>query len=310
VRGQALELLAQISPWTAQTWQLLLEVSARDADPAVRARAVALQREAPEPDAALLAELAAQLGAEPSAEVRLQLLALVGRSLRLPEVRAALAGAFAQGAGAMADPELGAFADALAPYAARDAAVRDQLLAPLERLPRASSRAQVLSRALPRLKVEEALPLLLRLFSRERDEELRAQLFRSLRPLSLSRHPELVRVFCEELLEPGSKLRAQCASALAAVAEQDAQAASALEEVIGFEQDRELVRCCLDGYLRPRVQRRFAPLFAVITNEALDAASRQRCLEEAVKLPPTDAESEQLAEALAGLPPGTLRRPS
>ena len=35
---------------------------------------------------------------------------------------------------------------------------------------------------------------------RERDESLRDTLFNQLKPLSVSRHPELVKLFCDELV--------------------------------------------------------------------------------------------------------------
>jgi hypothetical protein len=308
-RLQALELLGQIAPWSSEQWELLLWSAASDGDAGVRARAVALQKEAPEPEAPLLEKLCARLGSEPSPAVRVQILELLKRSLRLPEVRAALARAFAETAPALADEELLALAAALAPYAGRDAEVRERMLSSVEKLARSGQRAAVLGKVLPRVKVDEALPLLVRLFSRERDEALRAQLFAALRPLSLARHPELVRAFCDELLEPGSHLRAGCAAALGAAAETSADAAAALEEVIANESERELVRACLDGYLRPRVAKRFAPLLAVVRNEALDTTSRQQCLEELMKLPLSADETQALAEALSGLPPGTLKVP-
>lgn len=310
VRLAALELLAQVAPWSAEHWELLLWSAARDGDAGVRARAVALQKEAPDPSPALLAQLCAQLGGEASAGVRLELIALLQRNLRLPEVREALSSALVASGPVLADGELAALADALAPYAGRDERVRDRLFAAAEALPRVVQRQVLLAKVLPRVKVDESLPLLTRLFARERDETLRAQTFAALRPLSLARHPELVRAFCDELLEPGSRLRAECAAALGAAAETAPEAVAALEEVIATESDRELVRACLDGYLRPRVTRRFAPLFAVVRNEALDTSSRERCLAELVKLPLSPAETAELGAALAGLPAGTLRRPA
>ncbi len=308
-RLAALDLLGQVAPWTSEHWELLLWSAARDGDQGVRARAVALQKEAPEPTPEVLEKLSAQLFADSSADVRLQILGLLKRSLRLPEVRSALARAFAESAPALSDAEVAALADSLAPYAGRDAEVRERLLSSVEKLPRASQRASVLGKVLPKVKVDEVLPLLVRLFAREREEALRAQLFHALRPLSLARHPELVRAFCDELLEPSSPLRAECAGALGAAAESSPDAASALEEVIATESERELVRACLDGYLRPRVAKKFAPLLAVVRNEALDTSSRQRCLEELVKLSLTAEESLELAQALSGLPQGTLEVP-
>ena len=240
----------------------------------------------------------------------MQIIELLKRSLRLPEVRASLAKAFAESAPALADSELIALVDALSPYAGRDAEIRKALLGAVETLPRTAQRSAVLSRVVPRVKVEEALPLLVNLFARERDEGLRATMFKTLRPLSLAKHPELVRAFSDELLEPGSNLRAECAAALGAAAEENVDAAFALAEVIRTESDRELVRACLDGYLRPRVAKSFEPLFAVVKNELVDSSSRQKSLEALMKLSLSDAESQELAMALAGMPQGSLRIPA
>jgi hypothetical protein len=62
--------------------------------------------------------------------------------------------------------------------------------------------------------------------------------------------------------------------------------------------------------LRPRVPKTFAPLLAVVRNDQVDTTSRQRCLEELVKLSLTDAESLELNDALSGMPPGALRVPA
>lgn len=309
-RIEALDLLAQIAPWTADHWQLLLWSSSNDGDESVRARALSILKDAPEPEPQVLGQLASLLASDSSSGARAQILDLLRRSVRLPEVRAALAKSFIESAPSLGDSEMSALVDALVPYVGRDNDLRDALLGAVEKLPRASQRSSLLTRLLPKLKVETALPLVTRLFTRERDEALRALLFKTLRPLSLARHPELAQAFCDELLEPGSRLRAECAAALGPAAEEQPEVAEALGEVLSTESERELIRVCLDGYIRPRVSKKFAPLLSVVKNELVDTGSRQRCLEELIKLPLDENESLELAQALSGVPQGTLRVPA
>jgi hypothetical protein len=157
------------------------------------------------------------------------------------------------------------------------------------------------------MNIEKLLDTVLQLFRNERDESLREGLFNQVKALSVARHPQLVDVFCAELTEPGSPFRITCAGVLANAVEQYAQIVPALEDVLLYDNDRELVRLSLDGYLRPGVQKRFDVLLTVVKNEGTDVSSRQKALDAIIKLPPTEEETNRLADALAEIKPGTLK---
>jgi hypothetical protein len=48
-------------------------------------------------------------------------------------------------------------------------------------------------------------------------------------------------------------------------------------------------------------------LLTVVKNEMTDVSSRQKALDAIVKLPPTEEETNRLADALAEIKPGTLK---
>ena len=306
-RGVALDLLRSIKPWGAELFEQLLWTGSKDGDQSLRARAVALQREAPGLSTEQLAHLASQLASDTCAGVRIEVLGALKSYVRLVEVRAAVARALASNPSAFEDAEFDALVDLLAPYATRDEGIRNDLLKSIEGLPRSAQRKRLIELILPKVKVDAVLPTLVALFSRERDDGLREVLFAQLKPLSVAKHPELVKIFCDELVEPGSPFRQECAPIVAAAAELYPEIPPALADVLVNDQDRELVRACLDGYLRPKVERKFEPLLAVVRNEVIDTGSRQRCLDEVMKLTLSDAQQQELTEALAGIKPNTLR---
>jgi len=308
-RSVALETLRSIKPWGEELFEQLLWTAARDAESSLRARAVALQREVPQLTDEQIARLASQLATDRCAGVRTTVIEALKAYTKLPAVRTAAAHAFASNPSVFDDSEFGALLDMLSPYVGRDAGIRDALLTALDTIPSAGQRTRLLEAVVPKLRAEEAAAPIARLFERERDGTLRASLFKLLKPLSVTKHPELVKAYVAELVEPASTFRAEVAPILAAAAELYPEIPPALEDVLVNDQERELVRACLDGYLRPKVEKKFDPLLAVVRNEVVDTTSRQRALDELVKMKLSDADAGRLAEALAGLKPNTLRTP-
>jgi hypothetical protein len=254
-----------------------------------------------------IAALASRLGSDSSAGVRIAMIQALQPYARASDVRAAAARAFASHASAFDDAELQALLELLAPYAGRDAVVREALLGALTRMASAAQRARLLEIVVPRLRTDEVVPDLARLFERERDATVRTALFLLFRPLSITKHPELVTAYVAELVEPGSSFRAECAVILAAAAELYPAIPPALEDVLLHDRDRDLVRTCLEGYLRPRVARRFEPLLAVVANEACDTSSRQRALDELIRMPLSEDLERRVAGVVAGLESGALK---
>jgi len=279
-RAAALDLLRSIRIWSADLHEQLLWTAAKDADAPLRARAVALQQEAPTLTDEQTAELARRLATDACAGVRTAIVETLRPYLRSAPVRAALGQALA-GPTVLDDAEFAAIVDALAPYASRDAAVRDALLAAARTLPLAGQRSRVIDLLVRAVGADAIVPTLADVFEKERDPKAREALFSALKP---HRHPRLVAAFCAELVEPGSSLRRACAAALAPLVEEDPRVVAAIEDVMLHDEDPELLRPCVEAYLRPRVARKAEPLRAAAKRDSLDPELRRRCEEELARL--------------------------
>jgi hypothetical protein len=306
-REEALKAIARIKPWNEDIITQLYHSAANDSSANIRSKALQMQQEMPELSNKQLAAMADRLSTDRSEGVRSTLLNLLKPVMRLPEVRTAVAASFAGNPGVFSDEEFEQLTTMLAPYAGRDENISQQLLQSMKGLPNTSQRKKILELIIGKINIEKMLDTVLQLFRNERNESLRELLFNQIKALSVTRHPQLVDVFCEELTEPGSPFRVTCAGVLANAAESYPQIVTALEDVLLYDNDRELVRISLDGYLRPGVAKRFNVLFTVIKNEMVDVQSRQKALDAIFKLPPTEEETNRLADALAEIKPGTLK---
>jgi hypothetical protein len=305
-RLRALKVLSLIRPWNEEVMVLLLWSGTQDGDPGVRQEALRLQNEVPELSNEQLEKMARLLMADRSLGVRLTILSLLKPVMRIPQIRLALAETFAANAKGLDDQEFDSLTGMLVPYAGRDEQIAQLLLNGISWLA-AGQRRKLFDLLLPVINIDTLLPTLVRFFTNDRDEGIRERLFTQLKALSVTRHPELVDIYCTELMEPGSPYRITCAGIVANAAESYSQIPPALEDVLKHDRDRQLVALCLDGYLRPGVIKQFAPLLAVVRNEVLDQLSRQKALDAIVKLPVTPEEQETLAAVLSGLKPGTLK---
>lgn len=306
-REKALTALSRIKPWTEEMILQLFWSATQDGESTIRSAALQLQNELPELNNEQLIKLAGLLSSDRSSGVRNTLLQLLKPVMRIPEIRQEVAKAFSGNPGVYDDHEFNLLTDMLAPYAGRDEQISTQLMQSIKDLPNTAQRKKVLQLVLGKVSIEKVLSPVLQLFQRERNEELREVLFNQVKALSVARHPELVDVFCEELIEPGSPFRVTCAGILANAAESYPQIVPALEEVLLYDNDRELVRLSLDGYLRPAIEKKFDILLAVVKNEMIDAMARQKALDALMKLSLNEQQQEMLADALSGLKPGTLK---
>jgi hypothetical protein len=300
-RDKALLALTKIKPWNEDVIAQLFWSATQDGDEVVRQTALKLQHELPELSNDQLISLAALLGTERSAGVRLTLLNLLKPVMRIREIREAVATAFSANPGVFDDTEFNTLTDLLAPYAGRDEYINNQLINSVNGLPNTAQRKKVLTLLISKVKIDTILTPVIRLFEKERDESLRETLFNQIKALSVSRHPELVNIFCNEVTEPGSPFRITCAGILANVAELYPAVVNALEDVLLYDNDRELVRLSLDGYLRPGVEKKFDILLAVVRNEMVDTMSRQKALDAIVKAELNEQQQEELTSSLSGL---------
>lgn len=309
MRKRALTLMVTLKDWSAPLLAQLFWTALHDSDAEVRAQAVRLQKESPELTNQQMQELAAQLPLEDSESVRGEILRLLRLRLSQPDVRASLLQAYSANPSAYKDEEFNLLVDLLAPYAGRDLATQEALLQSWPTLRRVEQRQKLLESVLPKLRPDVNTSWIAKLFTQERNEKVREVLFDRIKGLSVARNPELVQVFCAELLEPSSAFRLHCAQALAPSAELCPEIVPALEDVLLYDQERELVRICLDGYLQPKVARKFDVLLSVIGNEILDIASRKKCLEQCTIDGLSAEQSQALAEALSSLKSSSLRMP-
>ncbi|MGO4292404.1 hypothetical protein [Chitinophaga sp. RAB17] len=306
-REKALMALSRIKPWTEEIILQLFWSATQDGEATIRSAALKLQNELPELNNEQLIKLAGLLSSDHSAGVRTTLLQLLKPVMRIPEIRQAVATAFSGNPGVYDADEFNLLTDMLAPYAGRDEQISTLLMNSIKDLPNTVQRKKVLQLVLGKVSIEKVLAPVLQLFQRERNEELRDILFNQVKALSVTRHPELVDAFCEELVEPGSPFRVTCAGILANAAESYPQIVPALEEVLLYDNDRELVRLSLDGYLRPAIEKKFDILLAVVKNEMIDTGSRQKALDALIKLSLNEQQQNMLADALSGMKPGTLK---
>lgn len=307
MRTHALTALQRIRSWNGDIVAQVYWSATKDSDEHIRQQALLLQKEMPELSNELLIQLAETLASDRSEGVRITVLELLKPLMRLPEIRNAVAASFSAHPGVFDDEEFNQLVDMLAPYAGRDASISALLLNGIKEINNTAQRKKVLSLLIGRLKTEQVLAPLLQLFVKERDEQLREILFNQVKALSVARHPELVDIFCAELTEPGSPFRVSCAGTLAGVAELYPQIVPALEDVLLYDTERELVRLCLDGYLRPGVIQRFDVLLSVVRNEMIDSLSRQKALDALLKLTLDASQQDALTDALAGIKPNTLK---
>jgi hypothetical protein len=298
-RSAALSALGALTPWDEEATLQLLWTSQHDADPALRARAVQMQAEAPDLSDAQVALLAGQLSTEGLAQVRLQVLELLRGRLGQPSLREVVAASLAANPSAFALEELKALVGMLAPYASRDPQLRVALVGAVRGTRSAAQRSAALEALLSDVRTEDIAGALVDFLDQERQPEIRQMVFGRLRPLSVTKHPDLVRLYCAEVADPGSASRRDCAAALGVAIEVYPGIVAAFEDVLLHDRDRELARTCLDAYLRPGVARKAEVLLAVLGNDEVDLASRQRCLDaiDAAGLSPD--ESRGLAEFLA-----------
>jgi len=309
-RSASLELVRYLKDWDENATLQLLWTAANDADESLRARAVQLQQEAPDLSDGQLEVLAQQLGRDDSAGARIQLLGLLRGRLSRAGLRAIVAAAYAESPSAFDTPELECFLDLLTPYVSRDAALRRTLLDTLPKLRLAAQRQLLLDKLLPLMRSDDMVGTLVTALAGERQPQLRTVLFDRLKPLSVVKHPELVHAYCAELADPGSPFRLHCATALALALDTYPEALAAFEDVLLHDQDRDLARACLEGYLRLPAPRRPSVLLAVIANEALDWASRQACLDH-IDRSALSMEEREYLDGLLSSPSGrSLRLPA
>ena len=270
-------------------------------------RAVQMQSEAPDLSDAQVALLAGQLSTEGVAQVRIQVLDLLRGRLGQPSLREVVAASLAANPSAFALDELKALVEMLAPYASRDPELRAALVGAVRGTRSAAQRRAALEVLLSDVRTEDIAGALVDLLDQERQPGIRQMVFGRLRALSVTKHPGLVKLYCAEVADPGSASRRDCAAALGVAIEVYPGIAAAFEDVLLHDRDRELARTCLDAYLRPGVARKAEVLLAVLGNDEVDLASRQRCLDaiDAAALSPD--ESRELAEFLASPNAAALR---
>lgn len=295
VRWNTLDTLLKFKPLQSGIIIQLITSSITDASETIRQKALKLQKNVAQLNTEAILKLLAHLKIESKSEVRIQILKLLNNYLKQPEVREALLSTYTAHSEAMESEELNTYLKLLEPYMTRNKQITTTLLKDLSDLPKINNRKTILKSLLEHSRITDILDKILVIFETETNDKLRKEIFLKFKQLSLAKYPKLVSLFCRELQEPSSLFRLECATALEPNILQFKQITPAFEDVLLHDQDKELIRICLNGYFKAGINQKFEPLLTVIENELFDLSSRQKAIEILKSMELSDKEQKMLA---------------
>jgi len=298
IRLETLNVLSKFKPLRSDVIIQFVASAISDSSQAIRKRALELQNNISRLNTDVVLKLLTQLKLEASNAVRITILNLVSNYLKNPEVQEAVLQAYTAHSGAIEPKEQETYLNLLEPYMSRNKQIIDLFLKDLIDTAKIDVRKKILQSLLKHCCIDEILNEILTVFVAETDDKLRKELFLKFKRLSLAKHPKLVNLFCEELKEPSSSFRLECAMALEPNVLQFNEIPMAFEEVLLYDQDQELIRLCLDAYLREGVKQKFEPLLKVVENEFFDLSSRQKTVKALGLMKLSNKEQEVLTTVL------------
>ena len=298
LRRTCLEVLATIRPITAEIILQFFWSAKYDQEREIRKAALRLQNNIPKLTVMQIKEVIERMYQETHEGVRIQVLENIKHYIRDEKVRETVLRCFLEHPSVDAD-EFDRVIGLLRPYLTRDENIRDRLLDILPTLPRVEQRQALIDSILSVSRMELILDDILNIFKLETNQTLRSVLFNKLKALSVSKHLALAVVFSQELKEPGSPFRLECANAISSITEISSHAKEAIEDVLVYDTDRELIRVALKSYLKPNVEKRFDVLIAVAENEILDIKTRKEAVEEMSRMDISAEQKDRLANSLS-----------
>jgi len=301
VRSEALEILSKFTPLRHDIVMQLAKSSMHDASESIRQEALRLQKNILQLNTNAILKLLTHLNTETKSSVRIQVLGLLESYLKKSEVRDALLKTYTTTFETMESEELYTYLELLEPYMTRNKNITTAFLKNLSDLPKVNSRQAILQSLLEHGRITDILDKILTVFTLETNDTLRKEIFLKFKQLSLAKYPRLVTLFCQELQEPSSSFRIECATALEPNILQFKEITTAFEDVLLYDQDQELVRICLNGYFKPGVKKKFEPLLRVIENEFFDLSSRQKAVATLELIELSEQEKETLSDVLKNI---------
>jgi len=294
VRLETLHSLSKFKPLRSDIIIQLVTSSINDSSKLIRQEAIKLQNNISQLNTDIVLKLLTHLKVEAKSSVRITMLELVGNYLKKPEVREALLEAYTNHSGAIEPEELTVYLNLLAPYMSRSKQITTVFLKDVTDSPKIDNRKIIIQSLFKYCRIDIIINEIVAVFEEETDDKLRKELFHKFKQLSLAKYPKLVSLFCQELLEPSSSFRLECAMALEPNVLQFSEIPAVFEEVLLYDQDKELVRICLNGYLKEGVKQNFEPLLKIVENEFFNLSSRQKVLDNLRAMKLLDKEQEVL----------------
>ncbi len=298
VRLETLNSLSKFKPLRSDIIVQFIESSMNDSSKLIRQEAVKFQNNISQLNTDIVLKLLTHLKLETKSAVRITILNLVSNYLKNLEVRETLLEAYMSHSGAIEPKELTVYLNLLGPYMSRNEQIANVFLKDVTDTPKIDNRKKIVQSLFKYCRIDTIINEIVAVFKEETDDKLRKELFLKFKQLSLAKYPKLVSLFCQELQEPSSSFRLECATALEPSVLQFNEIPAVFEEVLLYDQDKELVRLCLKGYLKAGVKQKFEPLLKVVENEFLDISSRQKVLDNLRAMKLSGKEQEVLVTVL------------
>lgn len=294
IRLETLHSLSKFKPLRSDIIIQFVASSMNDSSNLIRQEAIALQNNISRLDTKIVLKMLAHLKLEAKSAVRVALLGLVSNYLKNSEVREAILEAYTSHLEAIELEELSTYLNLLGPYMSRNEKIINIFLKDVTEISKIDNRKKIIQTLFKYCRIDDIINEIATVFEEETDDEFREELFSKFKQLSLAKYPKLVSIFCQELQEPSSSFRLECATALEPNILQFDEIPLAFEEILLYDQDKELIRLCLDGYLKAGIKQKFEPLIKVVENEFFDISSRQKVLDNLRTIELSDKEKEIL----------------
>lgn len=300
-RLRCLDVLKRTQPWDASTYAQVMTTSGVDSSADVRMRAQILLNDHPEIDSEGKTGLAERYLTEANPTVRSVLWERLKLFFRDEPFRNFIIQRVTETSlNALDENDFNDVVDTLFPYFKRSKEVKISLMELAATSIQATRRENVINKILPLLDLDSDLTWLAGRFRREPNLHVKSKLFARIEPLSVIRFPTLVDVYVDEMLDPSSDFRLKSAAVLAPATESYMEKiVPALEEIILYDTQSELLRSVLKGYFLPNVRQRFDVLLSIIKNDSLELSFRRQAVEKIQQLSAlTDVERNTLNDTL------------
>lgn len=304
-----LDILNKTQPWDAPTYAQVIATSGVDSSADVRMRAQALLNDQPEINSESRTALAERYFTEANPKVRAVLWERLKLFFRDEAFRNYIIQRVTETSlNALEENDFSDVVDTLFPYFRRSKEVKNSLMELAATSAQAGRRESVINKILPLIDFDSDLDWVAARFRKEPSASVKNKLFARIEPLSVIRFPVLVDVYVDEMLDPSSEFRLKCTAVLAPATESYIEKiVPALEEIILYDTQSELLRSALKGYFLPNVNQRFDVLLSVVKNDSLELSFRRQAVEKIQKQSAlTDVERNILDDVLRTLPNLTL----